>query len=60
MPGLPYIAAAYGVIWMLLFVYLLTIHQRLANVREELDAFRKRSEADADLPSSRTPASEHV
>jgi|GEM_PF-5115025 len=49
--GLIYLAAAYGVIWILLFVYLITIHQRLANVREQLDAAEKRTEADMDRHS---------
>lgn len=60
MPGLTYIAAAYGVIWVVLFVYLLTIHQRLANVREKLEASRKRSEEDAERQSTGISVGEHV
>ncbi|MDP2728624.1 MAG: CcmD family protein [Dehalococcoidia bacterium] len=59
MPGLTYIAAAYGVIWVLLFVYLITIHQRLGNVREQLEAARKRIGVDIEHHAD-VPVREHV
>ena len=49
--GLIYLAAAYSVIWILLFVYLISIHQRLANVRDQLRAAEKRIEADTESHS---------
>lgn len=50
--SLLFVAAAYGVIWVVLFVYLFTIHQRVAALRDQLEATRKRSEPE----SGRMPA----
>lgn len=50
--SLLYVAAAYGVIWIVLFIYLFTIHQRLAALRDQLEGARRQSEPE----SGRMPA----
>ena len=50
--SLLYVAAAYGVIWVVLFIYLITIHQRVAALRDQLEGARRESEPE----SGRIPA----
>lgn len=50
--SLLFVAAAYGVIWVVLFIYLFTIHQRLADLRDQLDGARREAEPE----SGRVPA----
>ncbi len=60
MPSLWYVAAAYGVIWIVLFIYLIPIHQRVATIRQQLELSRRRLETPAREAAVKTAAPEHV
>jgi len=58
--SLVFVAAAYGVIWVVLFVYLATIHQRIAALRQELEAATRRSEPESGRVPPRVAAQDQV
>ncbi len=60
MASLWYVAGAYGVIWIVLFVYLVSIHQRLVSLHDQLEVARRRSEPPARGIPAKAAAPEHV
>ena len=48
--SLPYLFAGYTVIWIALFVYILHLHQREKELRQELEALQDKVEKDGSFP----------
>jgi CcmD family protein len=53
-PAVPFVAIAYGFIWVAILVYLVSVARGLGRVRNELGELRRKLDASAPPPAERT------